>query len=95
MFTALGFPAVAITSLTFVDKLVGYLVTASRDEYLFNSQDVSVTATQQGAAADPNTVRLTKGWYLVVPQDHEQYLATDGSLTITNAGCLVRREASA
>jgi len=89
VFAALSLPAISVTALGFADKLVGYLTNVSKEEYLFNSGNLSVTATQKGTTADPNTVRLATGWYLVVPQEHAQYLVTDDSLTITNEGCLV------
>jgi hypothetical protein len=92
LFTVLGLPAISVTALNLVDKLVSYLTNASREEWLFNCPRVAVTATKHGAMVNPNTVRLKTGWYLVVPQTHATYIPTDASLKITNAGCLVGRD---
>lgn len=89
LFTVLGLPAISVTALGFVDKLVSYLTNASQEEWLFNSPNISVTATKHGASLNPNTVRLKTGWYLVVPQAHAINIPTDSSLKITNAGCVV------
>lgn len=89
IFTVLGLPAISVTALGFVDKLVSYLTNVSQEEWLFNSSDTAVTATKTGVMNNPNTVRLKTGWYLVVPQAQAALIPTDDSLRITNAGCLV------
>lgn len=66
----LGLPAIGLTALSAVDKLVVYLQAHGEYNWLFKSVDSPVFATKEGQKAIGEGLPLKTGHYLVMPQDH-------------------------
>ncbi len=69
-FPLLGLPAIALTALGAVDKLMGYLQASGNSNWLFKSADTPVFATKDGQKAIGQGLPLKTGHYLVMPEDH-------------------------
>ncbi len=76
VFPFLGMPAIALTALKAVDRLVGYLQAEGQSSWLFKSVDSPIVATKEGLKAVGQGLALKSGHYLIIPQEH---LAAFGS----------------
>ncbi|WP_129778475.1 hypothetical protein [Peristeroidobacter soli] len=87
----LGLPAIAVSALQQVDKLVGYLQSTDRTQWLLQSTAIPVFGTK--AAADKvgsSGVGLRTGRYLVVPTDQVGKIADVASKAmLTREGLVV------
>lgn len=68
-FPVLGLPAIALTALNAVDKLVGYLQAEGDSNWLIKSVDSPVFATKEGMSTIGQGLPLKTGHYLVIPQE--------------------------
>jgi hypothetical protein len=66
----MGLPAIAITALTTVDKIVAGLTRDAATEWLFQSSDTPVYATREARDAfEGSKLRLRNGMYVILPSD--------------------------
>jgi hypothetical protein len=70
VFPLLGFPAIAVTALTAVDRIIGYVQAQDGSNWLFKSIENPVYATQEAQAKIGTGIGLQDGDYLVIPRAH-------------------------
>ena len=68
VFPLLGLPAIAVTALTAVDRVVGYLQAQDASNWLFKSVENPVFATQEAQSKIGTGIALQTGNYLVIPR---------------------------
>ena len=71
-----GLPAIAITALQTVDKIVAELTSEANTEWLFQSPDIFVYATKRARDSfEGSKLRLKQGMYVIVPSKQMGYFA--------------------
>jgi hypothetical protein len=86
----LGLPAMAITALTTIDKVVAGLTKGAGTEWLFQSSDMYIYATKQARDSfEGSKMRLKQGVYIIMPTDHLSILAKQQSKLIIKDGLIV------
>lgn len=75
VFPLLGLPGIATTALTAVDKMMGVVQAKGDSNWLFQSQDMPVYATQEAKSKIGSGLPLTTGNYVVIPADANQLSA--------------------
>jgi hypothetical protein len=68
VFPVLGLPAIAVTALTAVDRIVGYFQAQDNSNWLFKSVESPVYATKEAKDKIGTGVALKTGNYLIIPQ---------------------------
>lgn len=68
VFPLLGLPAIAVTALTAVDRVVGYLQAQDGSNWLFKSVENPVYATQEAQVKIGTGIALQDGDYVVIPR---------------------------
>lgn len=91
VFPLLGMPAIALTALKAVDKMLGYVQSAESSTWLLKSASKPVYATKAGQdQAGTDAIRLRTGTYLVMPENHlSKFGAARNGLEIRNGGYVV------
>ncbi len=93
-FGVLGLPAIGLSALEQVDKLVAYLTNIRDQEWLFKSPAFYVGTTKKACKhIGTGVLPLKTGNYLIVPEGQAQQM--DTSWTINSAGLLVPLNTSA
>lgn len=87
----LGLPAIAATALAGVDKILGWIQANGKSDWLFQSVDSPVYATQEGKAAIGQGLPLKTGQYLVIPRDQLSLFGAARANLELRDGYLVRK----
>lgn len=91
----LGLPAIAITALNTVDKIVGGLTKDANTEWLFQSSDTYVYATKEARDAfEGSKLRLKQGMYVIVPSDQVASFSKQSAKLVVKDGLIVPPETS-
>jgi hypothetical protein len=86
----LGLPAMAITALTTIDRVVAGLTKGSGTEWLFQSSDSYIYATKEARDSfEGSKMRLRQGTYIIMPTEHLSTLAKQQSQLIVKDGLIV------
>lgn len=96
IFPLLGLPAIAVSALTAVNKVFGYIQAKSQSETLFKSVYSPVCATQEALAqvGDTGLPLLDGVDYIVIPQDQLHSFGTKQANLKVVDGFLVKKDAS-
>jgi hypothetical protein len=85
-----GLPAMAITALTAVDKIVAALTRDSNSEWLFQSSDTFIYATKEARDSfEGSKLRLRQGMYIVLPSDRVESFSRQRSRLVVKDGLIV------
>ena len=91
----LGLPAIAITALTTVDKIVAGLTKDATTEWLFQSSDMYIYATKEARDSfEGSKLRLKQGMYVILPGESLSSLAQQQSNLVIKDGLIVPKETS-
>jgi hypothetical protein len=95
VFPLLGLPAIALTALKAVDRVLGYIQSKKKSEWLLKSTAVPVFGTRKAAdKVGGSGIALRTGRYLILPADHVgDFGKQRDKLKLTNQGLLVPKEA--
>jgi hypothetical protein len=86
----LGLPAMAVTALTTIDKVVAGLTKGVGTEWLFQSSDTFIYATKEGRDSFEGTkMRLKQGSYVIMPTEQLSAFAKQQSKLILKDGLIV------
>jgi hypothetical protein len=86
----MGLPAMAITALTTVDRVVAGLTRDANSEWLFQSSDTYLYSTKQARDAfEGSKLRLKQGMYVVLPSDQLAAFNQQRSKLIVKDGLIV------
>jgi hypothetical protein len=85
-----GLPAMAITALTTVDKIVAALTRDSNPDWLFQSSDTYIYATKEARDSfEGSKLRLKQGMYIVLPSDQVESFSKQRSRLVVKDGLIV------
>ncbi len=86
----IGLPAIAITALTTVDKIVAGLTRDGATEWLFQSSDAYVYTTKDARDSfEGSKLRLKQGMYVLVPSDQVSAFSKQQSKLVVKDGLIV------
>jgi hypothetical protein len=86
----LGLPAMAITALSTVDKVVAGLTKDAGTEWLFQSSDSYIYGTKEARDSfEGSKMRLKQGMYVIMPIEHASAFAKQQSKLIIKDGLIV------
>lgn len=72
VFPLLSLPGIATTALGSLDQLFGYLQASGSSQWIFQSQDSAVYATQEGKSFVGSGLPLRTGHYVILPDNADQ-----------------------
>jgi hypothetical protein len=85
-----GLPAIAVTALTTIDRIVAALTRDSNSEWLFQSSDTYIYATKEARDSfEGPKLRLRQGTYLVLPSDQVESFSRQRAKLIVKDGLIV------
>lgn len=86
----LGLPAIAITALMTVDKIVGELTKDATTDWLFQSSDTYLYATKEARDSfEGSKLRLKQGMYVIMPSEHVASFAKQSAKLVIKDGLVV------
>jgi hypothetical protein len=90
-----GLPAIAITALQTVDRIVAELTRDANTEWLFQSPDIFVYGTKKARDSfEGSKLRLKQGMYVIVPSTQVGYLSKQASALEIKDGTIVPKNTS-
>jgi hypothetical protein len=91
----IGLPAIAITALTTVDKIVAGLTQDTNTEWLFQSSDMYFYGTKEARDSfEGSKLRLKQGMYVIVAGDHLSSLSRQQADLVIKDGLIVPAKTS-
>lgn len=94
VFPLLGFPAIAVTALAAVDRVVGYLQAQEDSNWLFRSVENPIYATKEAKGKIGSGIALRTGNYVVIPRDQLAKFGAVQSTLEMKQGYLVKKGTS-
>jgi hypothetical protein len=94
VFPFLGLPAIAVTALSTVDKIVGYMQAQDASNWIFKSVENAFYATKDAKAKVGNGIALKTGEYIVVPRNQLSEFGKQISSLEMKQGYIVRKGTS-
>jgi hypothetical protein len=86
----LGLPAMAITALTTIDRIVSGLTRDANSEWLFQSSDTYIYSTKEARDSfEGSKLRLKQGMYVVLPSDQLASFNKQRSNLVVKDGLIV------
>jgi len=86
----LGFPAIAVTALYTVDKIVAGLTKDANTDWLFQSSDTYIYATKEARDSfEGSKMRLKQGMYVIIPNAHVPSFSRQQAGLIIKDGLIV------
>jgi hypothetical protein len=86
----LGLPAIAVTALYTVDKIVAGLTKDANTDWLFQSADTYIYTTKEARDSfEGSKMRLKQGMYVIIPSDHVASFSKQQAGLIVKDGLIV------